>query len=160
MTRHKHADVMIAYANDTSSKIQRKNWDGEWEDLSVNHNPSFYATYEYRIKPKEAVKGDFICEIDGVKWWLGPSSEKEMTWSDADEWCVDRGCILPPREVLLMCYLDENIRSQFKDEWHWSGSDHEDNLSIYAWAQGFSSGRQQLFPKRTTFYVRGVISSQ
>lgn len=63
MARHKHADLMIAYANDPSIKIQ---WRGQiterldagfapvkWEDLGMQ--PSFKEYFEYRIKPPDPV---------------------------------------------------------------------------------------------------------
>ena len=81
MTRHKHADLMIAYANDTSLAIQvRDSSEDDWEDIDKGLTPAFYNHLQYRIKPKQAEKGDFICEIDGVKWWLGPESDEEMSW--------------------------------------------------------------------------------
>ena len=84
MTRHKHADLMIAYANDTSLAIQVRDSSEDWEDIDKGLTPAFYNHLQYRIKPKEAEKGDFICEIDGVKWWLGPESDEEMSWEG--EW--------------------------------------------------------------------------
>lgn len=79
MTRHKHADLMIAYANDTSIQMQiRDNSSDEWEDIAKGFEPTFHSTVEYRIKPKEAVKGDLICEIDGVKCCLVPREINSM----------------------------------------------------------------------------------
>lgn len=49
-TRHKHADVIIAYAE--GKQIQVKNGAGNFEDIL---NPSFYPHLEYRIKPAETV---------------------------------------------------------------------------------------------------------
>lgn len=161
MTRHKHAEVMIAYANDTSLVIQMNDGDGEWKDLPVGYKPSFYDNSEYRIKPKIVEKGDFICEIDGVKWWLAEDvySEVSMGWDEARELVESKGAMLPSREVLLMCYLNKNIRGQFKEEGYWSSSEYEDNPTNRAWVQGFSSGNHFNISKGTTFYVRGVISS-
>lgn len=49
--RHPHADVMIAYANDTTLGIQwRTGDDQEWEDIEF---PSFHPEFQYRIKPEE-----------------------------------------------------------------------------------------------------------
>ena len=159
MTRHKHADLMIAYANDTSLAIQMNDGYNGWRDLPVNYNPSFSDTCEYRIKPKEAEKGDFICEIDGVKWWLGPESEEEMSWGDAKEWAEQQGCVLPPREVLLMCYIKEDIRKQFKEDWYWSGDEYERRPAGLSWRTAFTDGAQGYNFKDNTFDVRGVISS-
>lgn len=54
--RHKHADLMIAYANDTTLKFQfREDESYEWTDCHIT--PSFSKTIQYRIKPKtELVK--------------------------------------------------------------------------------------------------------
>lgn len=46
--RHKHADVMIAYANDCSLEIEYKH-DMDWH---VVRTPSWNPNYEYRIKSR------------------------------------------------------------------------------------------------------------
>ena len=80
--------------------------------------PGWQEELEYRIKPKEAEKGDFICEIDGVKWWLGPESEEEMSWGDAKE--VGRTARLFPSstKLLLMLHSTKDTK-QFKECWYW-----------------------------------------
>ncbi len=146
---------MISFANDSSLEIQvYSDILSRWLDVS---NPTWYEDDEYRIKPKKAKKGDFICEIDGVKWWLGPESDEEMTWSDAKEWVEDQGCVLPPREVLLMCYINKNICEQFKKDWYWTSSEYEDNPAVYAWFQYFNNGYQGNYTKNNSFCVRGVF---
>ena len=157
MTRHKHADLMIAYANDKNLEVQyRMNEQSKWCDIPL---PGWSEELEYRIKPKEAKKGDFICEIDGVKWWLGPESEEEMTWQEAKEFVESKGATLPPREVLLMCFIKEDIRKQFKIDWYWSGDEYSGSPADFAWFQYFSYGGQSCLNKLTAGYVRGVISS-
>jgi len=53
--RHKHADLMIAYANDTALEIQwRFDPDQKWSDL--HQQPSWDTNNEYRIKPKIVTK--------------------------------------------------------------------------------------------------------
>lgn len=48
--RHKHADLMIAYANDTSLVIEWKSKLGnEW---AISKAPIWDESYEYRIKPR------------------------------------------------------------------------------------------------------------
>ena len=48
MTRHKHADVIHAFAE--GAEVQFRRSAGErWVD---ERNPSFYASNEYRIKPR------------------------------------------------------------------------------------------------------------
>lgn len=52
--RHPHADLMIAYANDTSLKFQYREDEGSiWVDLV---NPTFSENLQYRIKPKTITK--------------------------------------------------------------------------------------------------------
>lgn len=54
-TRHKHADLMIAYANDTTLKFQyREDESYKWTDCTIA--PSFSETSQYRIKPKTVTK--------------------------------------------------------------------------------------------------------
>jgi hypothetical protein len=48
--RHKHADLLIAYANDSSLKLEWQHPDGEWFD--VTSNPTFHPKVNYRIKPE------------------------------------------------------------------------------------------------------------
>lgn len=48
--RHKHADLIIAWANDPSLTIQVKTYEGKWVD--VQGSPSWMLDTEYRIKPK------------------------------------------------------------------------------------------------------------
>lgn len=53
MARHKHADVMKVYAENTSVEIQyRITHDMKWVDIQ---NPNFNPIYEYRVKPPEPV---------------------------------------------------------------------------------------------------------
>lgn len=54
MPRHRHADLMIAYANDTSLEIECRpigEWDWGKSALCKSWDPEF----EYRIKPKPPV---------------------------------------------------------------------------------------------------------
>lgn len=46
--RHKHADLIKEWIEDTSIVIQIF-YDGKWVD--INGDPSFYQSYEYRKKP-------------------------------------------------------------------------------------------------------------
>jgi hypothetical protein len=55
--RHKHADVIIAWAN--GEEIEYK-WHGEWHDWDDNSTPSFYEECEYRIKPKRVKKEGWV----------------------------------------------------------------------------------------------------
>lgn len=94
-----------------------------------------------------------ICELDGYKWLLGPEAPEEMSWADAMAWCKEQGGELPPREVLLMCYLNELVRLMFKSEWYWSATEVS---TIYAWDQDFSNGGQSYNGKGNSLYARAV----
>lgn len=53
MTRHIHADVMIAYANDKSVIIECRQTPGEsWFEV---RDPCWTSTVEYRIKPNKKI---------------------------------------------------------------------------------------------------------
>ena len=54
-----------------------------------------------------------ITTIDGFEYRLGPHADKVMTWDDAVKWCQSVGGELPSREVLLMCYLNADIKPKF-----------------------------------------------
>lgn len=54
MTRHKHADLMIQHANDTSLVIEY--CEQESKQWITTRQPSFANHLEYRIKPREFPK--------------------------------------------------------------------------------------------------------
>jgi hypothetical protein len=56
-TRHKHADVIIAWAN--GEKIQFKYEGGGWADETAT-SPEWFDDFEYRIKPKIAKKEGWV----------------------------------------------------------------------------------------------------
>jgi len=73
--RHKHADLMIAYANDTTLKIQwRSNPDMEWSDL--HQQPSWGTNNEYRIKPKTELVKVYNWTMQDMDGYLFISSAK------------------------------------------------------------------------------------
>ena len=94
-----------------------------------------------------------ICILNGTKWILGDESTEPMTWEDAKTWCKSIGQDLPPREVLLMAFLNPEIRSNFANVSYWSSSE---NGSNYAWAQYFTNGGQYYDGKGATLPVRAV----
>lgn len=53
--RHKHADLMIAYANDSSLEFQYRKDEGEVWGNCVG-KPAFHEKIQYRIKPKTVTK--------------------------------------------------------------------------------------------------------
>ena len=98
-------------------------------------------------------KAPVICEINGHRWLLGPEADGKMNWKDAIEWCQSVGGELPPREILLMAYLNEDIKPLFKKSWYWSSTEFGAAL---AWRQAFYDGGQSDSDKTTINYVRAV----
>ena len=94
-----------------------------------------------------------ICTLNGYKWLLCQEAPGRIKWKDAIDWCKVQGGELPPREVLLMCYLNDEIRPLFKESWHWSSTEFN---TTYAWAQHFSDGNQDGGSKDGTHSVRAV----
>ena len=94
-----------------------------------------------------------ICILNGTKWILGDESTEEMNWEDANKWCKSIGQDLPPREVLLMAFLNPEIRSNFANDYYWSSSEYD---SFSAWGQNFDGGSQSSYGKVSTLSVRAV----
>jgi len=94
-----------------------------------------------------------ICELNGYRWYLGQEADEEMNWHEAVEWCRSVGGELLPREVLLMCYIKEDIKPSFKTSWYWSSAEFD---AMHAWGQDFSNGYQYTSHKGNNFYVRAV----
>jgi hypothetical protein len=95
-----------------------------------------------------------ICELNGYRWQLGPEADDELNWQDARDWCQSVGGELPPREVLLMAYTNEETRPLFKAGcWYWSSTEFS---ATYAWTQTFSNGNQLQYTKTATNYVKAV----
>jgi hypothetical protein len=94
-----------------------------------------------------------ICELNGFRWVLGPEAPESMSWDDATEWCKSVGGVLPPRAVLFLAYLNEDIRDSFANASYWSSSE---NYSNNAWFQYFNNGNQNYYSKNNTYLVRAV----
>ena len=80
-----------------------------------------------------------ICELTGHVWHLGPEADVELTWEEAKAWCRSIGGELPPREVLLMCYINEDIKPLFKKAHYWSSNETEPTGAFW---QDFGFGGQ------------------
>jgi len=94
-----------------------------------------------------------ITTIDGFKWILGPKAPEDLDWYDGVAWCKSVGGELPPREVLLMCYLNEDIKKEFTETNYWSSTEFSETG---AWLQYFNIGDQYFTYKTETDYVRAV----
>lgn len=82
MTKHKHADLLIAYANNSSLKFERQNPDGHWVDAGPI--PAFIPYLNYRIKtePKKAYVFMNRKENSNSRWF----SQSYDTIEDAQEY--------------------------------------------------------------------------
>jgi len=95
-----------------------------------------------------------IVEINGSKWVLGPEALEAMNWQDAIAWCKSVGGELPPRNILLECYMNEEIRPEFGRTYCWSSTELS---ATNAWSQYFVNGFQNGYSNKTNaFYVRAV----
>ena len=98
-------------------------------------------------------KAPVICELNGYRWYLGPEGDVELNWVDAIAWCESAGGELLPRDILLQCFMNEDIKPLFKTEWYWSSTEF---YATDAWVQSFSSGDQDTSTKTSTDYVRAA----
>ena len=98
-------------------------------------------------------KAPIICELNGYRWLLGQEADEEMNWNDAKDWCKSVGGELPPRDVLLQCCMNEDIKPLFKESWYWTSTEFN---ATTAWIQGFSNGNQANYRKTNGTYVRAV----
>ena len=105
-------------------------------------------------------KGDYdwdnapiICELNGFKWLLGPKAPFSLNWNDAIEWCKRVGGELPPRDILLLSYMKEEIKKEFAATYYWSSTEFS---ATVAWNQYFINGNQNYGTKTNSFYVRAV----
>lgn len=94
-----------------------------------------------------------ICILNGTKWILGDESTEPMNWEDANKWCKSIGQDLPPREVLMMAFLNPEIRKKFSHDYYWSSSEYD---TYFAWGQYFDNGYQDYVSKTNTCLVRAV----
>ena len=98
-----------------------------------------------------------ICELNGYRWVLGPEAEVEMNWFTGTEWCEEVGGVLPPREVLLHAYLNEDIVGGFANDYYWSSSEVN---SLNAWYHHFYNGTQNYYYKHNTYLARAVKATK
>jgi hypothetical protein len=102
-----------------------------------------------------------ICTLNNTNWILGDEAPYPMNWEDACDWCKSIGQELPPREVLLLAFLNPKIRGQFGKECYWSSSERDG----FAWHQNFKHGFQSSygfygFDKSYKLSVRAVWAVQ
>ena len=76
-----------------------------------------------------------ITTIDGIEYRLGPESPNRLTWDEAIDWCESVGGELPSREVLLICFINETIRANFKRDYYWSSTEYATNTASTEWVR-------------------------
>lgn len=84
---------------------------------------------------------------------LLPGDAESISWEDAKAWATGQGGELPTRREQALLFA--NMKDQFKEEWYWSGQEHE-SASGYAWFQGFSLGYQDRHHKGNELRARAV----
>ena len=94
-----------------------------------------------------------IAEINGSRWILGSEAPEELNWHDALAWCKAVGGELPPRNIMLECYMNAAIRPLFTAPFYWSSTEL---TAAIAWSQYFGNGFQGYLNKSYTTYVRAV----
>lgn len=83
---------------------------------------------------------------------LLPGEAEDMQWAAAVEWAEKAGGTLPTRQEQALLYA--NLKDQFKQEWYWSGEQHENGS--YAWCQYFVFGYQGSGLKNYELRARAV----
>lgn len=114
---------------------------------------------EYALTPVTPVSQDqFIGEVNGKRYYLGPEAAELMTQQEARGWCESLGYDfeLPSRVVMLLCYNNEELRNQFETEGYYWTDDVYENRSSDGWYQYTNFGIQSYANKTTAFYVRAV----
>jgi len=104
-------------------------------------------------QPYDWKNAPVICELNGTKWLLGPEADEELDWDAAIEWCQTVGGELPPRNILLEAYMNEDIRREFIATYYWSSAEFS---ATDAWGQYFFNGFQNYYDKNSASYVRAV----
>ena len=93
-----------------------------------------------------------ICELNGHVWHMGPEADVELTWEEAKAWCRSIGGELPPREVLMLASINEDIKPFFKKDVYWSAT--EINYST-AWVRNLHNNYEDYNDKN---HVNRVIA--
>lgn len=101
---------------------------------------------KYNLVPVEEQERILICEINGMKYYLGPEADKKLSWGQAKECAEGLGGELMSQEVGILAFKNPNIRKQFRTEcWYWLGDEYS---SSYGWMQGFEEGDRQEYSNK------------
>ena len=88
-----------------------------------------------------------------IEW--GETSETEMTWQEAKDWCKEQGGRLPTQIELLQAYKDG---VKFPKEFFWSSTEYYINSSN-AWLVSLGLGSTSLIDKTTNSYYARCVRS-
>ena len=112
----------------------------------------------HKLAPYDWDNAPVVCQLDGFEYRLGPNADNDMLWADARKWCESVGGELPDRQVLLQCYMNNELKGTFKRDYYWTSSDSEfpELTDSHAWYQLFTNGTQNYNGKNTKYLVRAV----
>ena len=88
-----------------------------------------------------------------LEW--GETSEEEMSWQEAKDWCKEQGGRLPTQIELLQAYKG---RVTFPKDSYWSSTEHSNNSSG-AWCVYFYYGSTTNNDKTTSSYYARCVRS-
>ena len=104
---------------------------------------------------KQTEQEKVIQEIPAKTLEWGETSEEEMSWQEAKDWCEEQGGRLPTQIELLQAYKG---RVTFPKDSYWSSTETLNNSS-YAWYVDLSNGYTNNVDKTTSScYARCVRS--
>jgi len=163
-TQNESLKVLTAAVENLNRKVDERTFQLEIDQEKMQEHINFIHKGFSEIRDKLAGETKeeqsfnwndtpIICEINGYRWYLGQEADEEMNWCEAVEWCKSVGGELPPREVLLMCYINEDIKPSFKTSWYWSSAEFH---ATSAWEQAFTNGDQRTNYKNSNYSVRAV----
>lgn len=108
---------------------------------------------EEYFKEKEKMLTEKIITKDKIIW--GKSSDKEMNWDEANEWCKEQGGRLPKMWELAKAW--EEKEEGFLEDLYWSSTA---NSTTYASLVTFSNGNTYNNNKTFSNYVRCVLNQK
>jgi hypothetical protein len=107
---------------------------------------------EEYFKEKEKMLTEKIITKDSNKIIWGKSSDREMTWEEANEWCKEQGGRLPKMWELVKAW--EEKEEGFVADGYWSSAE---NSTTLAYGVYFGNGTTIYATKAGGYYVRCVL---
>ena len=115
-------------------------------------------SYEEKLKIGNVILEEYFKEkekmlkVTNNKITWGKSSEVEMTWDEANEWCKAQGGRLPKLWELLKAFEDKE--EGFVDDTYWSGTEYSTTSAYIVY---FSNGITSYYSKTNSLYVRCIF---